>query len=262
MARSLGAPFTLSGPRETVMPMSAFDSRLLTGLAFLPDELTRRGGVEAGADGAERHRDRRDHVGGACHRRQRRQRCQLGERGRRRVGRRHEAVERPQRARKTSRRARPRRRRPCETRASGRTNGSAPLPHRRSHRAFRACASPAQFVEAGILGAQRRAAPASKVSRIAAVHCAMLRGRHGAALRRAVYPRHHHSRAGSARARARDCPAAAQYRAGGLRAGLGHGLHRRLRAHRRAAQACARFFMPTSPRCNGCSTAMCWRLPL
>ncbi len=36
MARSLGAPFTLSGPRETVMPMSAFDSRLLTGLAFCP----------------------------------------------------------------------------------------------------------------------------------------------------------------------------------------------------------------------------------
>ena len=35
-ARSLGAPFTLSAPRATVMPMSAFDSRLLTGLPFWP----------------------------------------------------------------------------------------------------------------------------------------------------------------------------------------------------------------------------------
>ena len=33
---SLGWPFTAMAPRATVMPISAFDSRLLTALSFLP----------------------------------------------------------------------------------------------------------------------------------------------------------------------------------------------------------------------------------
>ena len=36
MVNSFGVPVTLIEPRETVMPMSAFDSSLLTGLSFLP----------------------------------------------------------------------------------------------------------------------------------------------------------------------------------------------------------------------------------
>ena len=36
IASSLGWPLTANAPRATVMPISAFDSRLLTGLSFLP----------------------------------------------------------------------------------------------------------------------------------------------------------------------------------------------------------------------------------
>jgi hypothetical protein len=36
IARSLGCPFITSAPRATMMPISAFDSRLLTGLSSLP----------------------------------------------------------------------------------------------------------------------------------------------------------------------------------------------------------------------------------
>ena len=95
MVSSFGVPVTLIEPRATVMPMSAFDRSLLTGLSFLPDELARRGGVEALADGDQRHRDRRDHVGGAGDRRQRRQLRQFGDRLLGAADRREEAVERP-----------------------------------------------------------------------------------------------------------------------------------------------------------------------
>ena len=53
-------------------------------------------------------------------------------------------------------------------------------------------------------------------------------------------PRHHRSRAVSARARPRNSGGAPAHGARGLRARLLHGVHRRLRAHGRAAQAARR----------------------
>ncbi len=44
MVSSLGLPLTAMVPRATVMPMSAFDNRLDTGLLFLPE---RSRGAEA-----------------------------------------------------------------------------------------------------------------------------------------------------------------------------------------------------------------------
>ncbi len=65
MVSSFGLPRTAIAPRVTVMPISALDSRLDDRIVVLADKIARRRGVEAAADGGERNRDRRDHVGRA-----------------------------------------------------------------------------------------------------------------------------------------------------------------------------------------------------
>ncbi len=73
MARSLGAPFTVSVPARDGDADVGLRQQAAHRIGVLADQLMRRGGIQAGADGGERDGDRRDHVGRARHRWQRRQ---------------------------------------------------------------------------------------------------------------------------------------------------------------------------------------------